>query len=112
MMGFPKELQKFLKEVQRVQQRFQELQKELEEREVEAQVGGGMVKVVANGRQEIVRVEIEKELLASQDKEMLEDLIVAGVNEALRKAKALVEEELSKLTGGLSLPPGFKLPGL
>jgi DNA-binding YbaB/EbfC family protein len=110
-MGLPKELQKFFKEVQRMQQKIEEMQKELETREIEVQVGGGMVKVVANGRQEIIRIEIEKELINPEEKEMLEDLIVAGVNEALRKAKVMVEEELSKLTVGLSLPPGFKLPG-
>jgi len=110
-MGLPKELQKLFKEVQRMQQKIEEMQKELETREIEVQVGGGMVKVVANGRQEIIRIEIEKELINPEEKEMLEDLIVAGVNEALRKAKAMVEEELSKLTGGLPLPPGFKLTG-
>ncbi len=110
-MGLPKELQKLFKEVQRMQQKIEEMQKELETREIEVQVGGGMVKVVANGRQEIIRIEIEKELINPEEKEMLEDLIVAGVNEALRKAKAMVEEELSKLAGGLPLPPGFKLPG-
>ncbi len=110
-MGLPKELQKLFKEVQRMHQKIEEMQKELETREIEVQVGGGMVKVVANGRQEIIRIEVEKELINPEEKEMLEDLIVAGVNEALRKAKAMVEEELSKLTGGLPLPPGFKLPG-
>lgn len=110
-MSLPKELQKLFKEVQRMQQKIEEMQKELETREIEVQVGGGMVKVVANGRQEIIRIEIEKELINPEEKEMLEDLIVAGVNEALRKAKAMVEEELLKLTGALPLPPGFKLPG-
>jgi len=110
-MALPKELQKLFKEVQRMQKKIEEMQKELETKEVEAQVGGGMVRVVANGRQEIIRIEIEKELINPEEKEMLEDLIVAGVNEALRKAKAMVKEELSKLTGGLPLPPGFKLPG-
>ena len=110
-MGLPKELQKLFKEVQRIQQKMEELHKELETREVEAQVGGGMVKVVANGKQEIIRIEIERELINPEEKEMLEDLIVAGVNEALRRAKAIVEEELAKLTGGLPLPPGFRFPG-
>jgi len=110
-MSLPRELQKLFKEVQRMQQRIEEMQKELETKEIEVQVGGGMVKVVANGRQEIIRIEIEKELINPEEKEMLEDLIVAGVNEALRKVKAMVEEELLKLTGGLPLPPGFKLPG-
>lgn len=76
-----------------------------------AQVGGGMVRVTANGRQEILAIEIEEELLKAEEKEMLQDLLVAGVNEALKKAKAMMEEEIAKITGGLALPPGFKLPG-
>lgn len=110
-MNLPKELQKLFKEVQKMQKRMEELAKELEERTVVAQVGGGMVKVTANGRQEIIAIEIEEELLKPEEREMLQDLLVAGVNEALKKAKAMMEEELSKITGGLSLPPGFRLPG-
>lgn len=110
-MQLPKELQKLFKEIQRMQKRMEEVSKELETKTVSAQVGGGMVKVTANGKQEIISVEIEEELLKPEEKEMLEDLIVAGVNEALKKAKEMVEEELAKITGGLALPPGFKLPG-
>lgn len=111
-MQLPKDFQKLLKEVQKMQRRLEEASRELEEKTVEAQVGGGMVRVVANGRQEILSVEIEEELLKPEEKEMLQDLIVAGVNEALKKAKMMIEEELTKITGGLPLPPGFKLPGL
>jgi len=111
-MAIPKELQRLFKEVQRMQEKMEEKQRELEEREVEVQVGGGMVRVVANGKQEIIRVEIERDLINPEEKGMLEDLIVAGVNEALRKAKAMMQEELMKLTSGIPLPPGFKLPGL
>lgn len=107
----PKELQKLFKEVQRMQKKMEETAKELEEKTVTAQVGGGMVKVTANGRQEILAIEIEEELLKPEEKEMLQDLLVAGVNEALKKAKAMMEEEIAKITGGLALPPGFKLPG-
>ncbi|MEZ0343236.1 MAG: YbaB/EbfC family nucleoid-associated protein [Caldimicrobium sp.] len=110
-MQLPKELQKLFKEVQKMQKKMEEVSKELETRTITAQVGGGMVKVTANGKQEIISVEIEEELLKPEEKEMLEDLIVAGVNEALKKAKEMVEEELAKITGGLALPPGFKLPG-
>ncbi|MCS7149696.1 MAG: YbaB/EbfC family nucleoid-associated protein [Caldimicrobium sp.] len=110
-MTLPKELQKLFKEVQRIQKRMEETAKELEEKTVTAQVGGGMVKVTANGRQEILSIEIEEELLKPEERDMLQDLIVAGVNEALKKAKALVEEEMAKITGGLALPPGFKIPG-
>lgn len=111
-MNLPKELQKLLKEVQKMQKKMEELAKELEEKTVTAQVGGGMVKVTANGRQEILAIEIEEELLKPEEREMLQDLLVAGVNEALKRAKSMMEEELSKITGGLPLPPGFKLPGL
>jgi len=110
-MQLPKELQKLFKEVQRMQKRMEEVTKELEEKTVEVQVGGGMVRVVANGKQEVLSVWVEEELLKPEEKEMLQDLIVAGVNEALKKAKAMMEEEMAKITGGLALPPGFKLPG-
>ncbi|MGB9762126.1 MAG: YbaB/EbfC family nucleoid-associated protein [Caldimicrobium thiodismutans] len=110
-MQLPKELQRLFKEVQRMQKKMEEVSKELETRTVTAQVGGGMVKITANGKQEIISIEIEEELLKPEEREMLQDLIVAGVNEALRKAKEMVEEELAKITGGLALPPGFKFPG-
>jgi len=110
-MQLPKELQKLFKEVQRMQKRMEEVSKELETRTVTAQVGGGMVKITANGKQEIISIEIEEELLKPEEREMLQDLIVAGVNEALKRAKEMVEEELAKITGGLALPPGFKFPG-
>lgn len=110
-MQLPKELQKLFKEVQKMQKKMEEVSKELEEKRVTVQVGGGMLKVVANGKQEILAVEIEEELLKAEEKEMLQDLIVAGVNEALKKAKEMVEAEMAKITGGLALPPGFKLPG-
>lgn len=110
-MQLPKELQKLFKEVQKIQKKMEEVSKELEGKTVTVQVGGGMLKVVANGKQEILAVEIEEELLKADEKEMLQDLIVAGVNEALKKAKEMVEEEMAKITGGLALPPGFKLPG-
>jgi DNA-binding YbaB/EbfC family protein len=110
-MQLPKELQRLFKEVQRMQKKMEEVSKELETRTVTAQVGGGMVKITANGKQEIISIEIEEELLKPEEREMLQDLIVAGINEALRKAKEMVEEELAKITGGLALPPGFKFPG-
>jgi DNA-binding YbaB/EbfC family protein len=110
-MQLPKELQKLFKEVQRMQKKMEEVSRELEERTVSVQVGGGMVKVTANGRQEILAIEIEEELLKPEEREMLQDLVVAGVNEALKKAKAMMEEEMAKITGGLALPPGFRLPG-
>lgn len=111
-MKFPPQFQQMLKEIQKLQKKLEELQKELEEKTVTVQVGGGMVTVTANGKQEIVSIEIEKELLNPEEKEMLEDLILAGVNEALKRAKEMVETELAKVTGGLKFPTGFPFPGL
>ncbi len=110
-MRIPPQFQQILKEVQKIQKKLEEAQKELEEKTVTVQVGGGMVTVTANGKQEIVSVKIEEELLNPEEKEMLEDLVLAGVNEALKKAKEMVEEELSKITGGLKMP-GLGFPGL
>ncbi|MFN4196587.1 MAG: YbaB/EbfC family nucleoid-associated protein [Caldimicrobium sp.] len=110
-MQLPKELQKLFKEVQKMQKKMEEVSKELEEKTVTVQVGGGMLKVTANGKQEILAIEIEEELLKAEEKEMLQDLIIAGVNEALKRAKEMIEEEIAKITGGLALPPGFKFPG-
>ena len=95
-----------MKQVQKLQTRIAELKEELAEREVEGSAGGGMVKVVVNGRQEVLSVTIEPEII--QDREMLEDLVTAAANDALRKSKALMEEELSGLTSEL----GVNLPGL
>lgn len=111
-MGIPPQFQQLLKEMQKIQKKLEETQKELEEKTVTVQVGGGMVSVTANGKQEIISIEIEKEIINPEEKEMLQDLIVAGINEALKRAREMVEEELSKITGGLKLPGGLKFPGL
>ncbi len=95
-----------MKQVQRLQARVGEIKEELANKEVEGYAGGGMVKVVVNGRQEVLSVTIEPGAL--EDKEMLEDLVVAAMNDALRKSRALMEEELSRVTSQL----GINLPGL
>jgi len=110
-MKIPPQFQQLVKEMQKIQKKLEETQKQLEEKTITVQVGGGMVTVTANGKQEIISVEIEKELINPEEKEMLEDLIIAGVNEALKRSKEMVEEELSKITGGLKLPR-LNLPGL
>uniref|UniRef100_A0A7V6CDF4 Nucleoid-associated protein ENM15_03075 n=1 Tax=Thermodesulfobacterium geofontis TaxID=1295609 RepID=A0A7V6CDF4_9BACT len=110
-MKIPPQFQQLVKEMQKIQKKLEETQKQLEEKTVTVQVGGGMVTVTANGKQEIISIEIEKELINPEEKEMLEDLIIAGVNEALKRSKEMVEEELTKITGGLKLP-GLNLPGL
>lgn len=110
-MAIPPQFQQLLKEMQKIQKKLEETQKELEEKTVTVQVGGGMVSVTANGKQEIVSIEIEKEIINPEEKEILQDLIVAGVNEALKRAREMIEEEFSKITGGLKLPGGLKFPG-
>ena len=91
-----------------MQSEIARIQEELADKTVEASSGGGMVTVVANGKQEVVSIKIEPEIIKGDDQEMLQDLIVAGVNEALRKSKEMMEEELKKVTGGMGLNiPGF-----
>jgi len=109
-MKLPPQFQQLVKEMQKIQKKMEEMQKQLEEKTVTVQVGGGMVTVTANGKQEILSIQIEDELIKPEEKEMLEDLIVAGVNEALKRVKEMVEEELAKITGGLKIP-GLNLPG-
>ncbi|MCH7645639.1 MAG: YbaB/EbfC family nucleoid-associated protein [Nitrospinae bacterium] len=99
-----------MKTAQNMQAELSKLQEKLAGRTVEATVGGGMVKVVANGRREILSVDVDTQVVDSADVEMLQDLICAAVNEALRKAQALETEEMKRLTGSLGLP--FDLMGL
>ena len=98
-----------LKQAQQFQSKMAKLQEELAERTVEASSGGGMVTVVANGRQEILSITIDPEVVDRNDIEMLQDLILAAVNDALARAKSMLNEEMGKLTQGLNLPniPGF-----
>lgn len=97
-----------LKQAQQLQEKMSDLQKQAAERTVESSAGGGMVRAVVNGRLELVSIEIEPEAISAGDKAMLQDLIVAAVNQGIRQAQALVAEEMKKLTGGLNLP-GFDL---
>ena len=98
-----------LKQAQQLQTKMAKLQEELEGKTVEASSGGGMVTVVVNGRQEILSINIEPEVIDPDDQEMLQDLIITAVNDGLAKAKNMVNEEMGKLTGGLNLP---HIPGL
>jgi len=98
-----------LKQAQQFQARMAKLQEELGEKTVEASAGGGMVTVVVNGRQELVSITIDPEVVDPQDTEMLQDLILAAVNEGLTRAKEMVNEEMGKLTKSLNLP---NIPGL
>lgn len=91
-------------QAQDLQARLQRVQEEAAARTVEASAGGGMVRATVNGRFELVRLQIEPGALAGGDVEMLQDLVIAAVNEALRGAQRQVADEMSKLTGGLKLP--------
>jgi DNA-binding YbaB/EbfC family protein len=97
-----------LKQAKKAQAQIAKIQEELSNKKVEASSGGGMVIVQANGRGEILSIRIEKEVIDPSDPEMLQDLIVAAVNEALRKAQEMMQEEMGKLTQGL----GINIPGL
>jgi hypothetical protein len=95
-----------MKQAQKLQSKMLKLQEELAENTVETAAGGGMIKVVANGRQQIVAITIDKEVVDPEDVEMLQDLVLAAVNDALAKAQEMVSTEMGKLTGGFNLP-GF-----
>jgi hypothetical protein len=93
-----------MKQAQKLQAKMLRLQDELAEKTIESTASGGMVKVVANGKQQIVAIQIEKEVVDPDDVEMLQDLIMAAVNDALTKSQEMVSAEMAKLTGGLSIP--------
>jgi len=96
-----------MKKAQEMKASMDRLQEELSTREVEAGAGGGMVTVVATGAQEIASVKIDPSVIDPEEKEMLQDLIQAAVNEALRKSKEMMQEEMGKITGGLPVPDIF-----
>ena len=93
-----------LNQAQKLQSKIFKLQEELADRTVETTVGGGMVKAVANGRQELISISIDPEVVDPEDVQMLEDLVVAAVNDVLKKAQEMVSEEMTKLTGGFNIP--------
>ncbi|MEE8553307.1 MAG: YbaB/EbfC family nucleoid-associated protein [Desulfobacterales bacterium] len=99
-----KDMGNMMKQAQKLQSKMLKLQEEMAEKTVEASSGGGMVKVVANGRQQLLSIQIEKEVVDPEDLEMLQDLILAAVNEALLKSQEMVTGEMSKLTGGMNIP--------
>jgi DNA-binding YbaB/EbfC family protein len=97
----------FMRQAQKLQDQIQKMQDEMADKTVEASAGGGMVTVVANGKQDILSVKIDPEVVNKDDVEMLEDLIVAAVNEARKRSQDLMAGEISKLTGGLGVPGLF-----
>ncbi len=96
-----------MKQAQQMQEKLLKMQEELATRTIEASAGGGMVTVTVNGKSEVMSIKIEKEVVDPEDVEMLEDLVAAAVNEALRKAQEMMQEEMSKVTGGLNIPGLF-----
>ena len=93
-----------IKQAQQMQAKMARLQEELAQKTVEASAGGGMVTAVVNGRNELISLKIEKDVVNPEDVEMLQDLIVAAVNEGIRKAQEMATAEMSKITGGLNIP--------
>lgn len=99
-----------MKQAQQMQAKMMEMQDKLETLEVEGLAGGGMVKAVLNGKGMARRIAIDPQLLNASEGEVLEDLLVAAINDAKNKIEAKMSEKMAELTGGLNLPPGFKLP--
>ncbi len=93
-----------MKQAQKMQAKMMKMQEELGDKTVEATAGGGMIKVVANGKQQIMSINIEKEVVDPDDVEMLQDLVLAAVNDALAKSQEMMSSEMSKITGGMNIP--------
>ncbi|HIU34272.1 MAG TPA: YbaB/EbfC family nucleoid-associated protein [Candidatus Pullichristensenella excrementigallinarum] len=100
-------MQQLARQAQKLQQQMAKMQEELDAREFEAASGGGMVTVKVNGKKEVLSISIKPEAVDPDDVEMLEDLVCAAVNEALRTASEAVEREMGRLTGGMSMPGLF-----
>ena len=99
-----------LKQAQELQKKMADAQKKVEELEAEGTSGGGLVKVKINGKNVTTSLSIDESLISKDEREILEDLIVAALNDARENVQKKISEEMSKLTGGLKLPPGMKLP--
>ena len=93
-----------MKQAKKMQEKIGRLQQELETKTIEAQAGGGMVRVIVNGKFEVVSLKIEKDVVNPEDIEMLQDLIAAAVNEGIRKSQEMASSEMAKITGGLGIP--------
>ena len=98
-----------MKQAQQMQEKVQQIQQQLANAEVTGESGAGLVKVLMTGRHDVKRVQIDPSLM-SEDKEVLEDLLAAAVNDAVRRVENNQKDKMSSLTAGMSLPPGFKLP--
>jgi len=96
-----------MKQAQLMQQKMARMQEELAQREVEASAGGGMVTAVVNGKQQLISLKIDQGVVDPEDVEMLQDLVVAAVNEAIKKSQDMMQQEMSKITGGMNIPGLF-----
>ena len=99
-----------MKKAQEMQKKMQEMQESLSNLEVEGSSGGGMVKIIMNCKNEVKKIDIDPSIVKTDEKEIMEDLIVAALNDAKAKVEERSQEEMKKLTGGLGLPPGMKMP--
>ncbi len=102
-----KNMMSMMKQAQKLQAKMMEMQSDLGARTVTAQAGGGMVEATANGRQELVGLRIDREVVSPEDVEMLQDLVLVAVNEALNRSREMMAKEMSKLTGGMQIPGLF-----
>ena len=99
-----------MKKAQEMQKKVQEMQVSLSNLEVEGTSGGGMVKIIMNCKNEVKKIDIDPSIIKNDEKEVMEDLIVAALNDAKSKAEEKSQDEMKKLTGGIGLPPGMKMP--
>jgi nucleoid-associated protein EbfC len=100
-------IQKMMKQAQKMQAKMAETQAELAEKTVEVTAGGGKITVVANGAGDVLSIKIDKDIVDPEDVEMLEDLVLSGVKQAIEKGKTMANDEMSKITAGMGLPPGM-----
>jgi len=107
-----KNLQNMMKQAQEMQEKMQEMQDRLANHEISGSSGGGMVSVTMNGKGQTTKVKVDPSLIDPNEPEVLEDLIVAASNDARQKLDDYTQEQMQEVTGGMQLPPGFKLPGM
>ena len=103
-------MSQIMKQAKAMQDKMAEMQKKIEEQEVEGSSGGGVIKVLVNGKNEIKSLKIDPTLVNAEEVEVLEDLLIAAINDAKQKGEMAAQEEMKSVTGGMPLPPGMKLP--
>ncbi len=103
-------IQKMMKQAQQMQQKIQDVQAEAETKEFQGTSGGAMVTATMNGKGDALKLNVDASLVDAEDKDMMEDLIIAAFNDAKAKSEQMMEQEMSSVTGGMNLPAGMKLP--